>query len=260
MDARRTLFAYRRLYGLPALNVVEGLLTGNINSLKLPSREGGLSVRLLRALFGIEPSLAEYVYVFDYASKDLVNMGKMAALADTRIIEWGHKVSFAYVTPEGATPQALQGLARHIVQTGQLLCGSCQGLLFDTEDREALYALCETLLPLLEAEAAHWRDAIDLGARAPRRAGAALTPAIQLGHAWARRLPRAKLLETLRPYKNHLQTAGLLCAPADRAPLTDRLWRADVVRVTGDMSDGFCGEAHDGDYPLRRYTKVVSGW
>ena len=63
----------------------------------------------------------------------------------------------------------------------------------------------------------------------------------------------------LRRHKGVLQTAGLICAPEEREELAMVLLRAGVVRVTGadDMSRTTCGDAHDGDYPLRRYTRVT---
>ena len=68
------------------------------------------------------------------------------------------------------------------------------------------------------------------------------------------------LLPTLRRAKGTLQTAGLICLPDRRAALTDLLARAGVTRImrAGHMSITFCGEAHDGEYPLRRYMRVVN--
>ncbi len=42
---------------LSVMSIIEGLLTGNINILKLPSYEGGISIKLLKALVEIEPLL-----------------------------------------------------------------------------------------------------------------------------------------------------------------------------------------------------------
>ena len=63
----------------------------------------------------------------------------------------------------------------------------------------------------------------------------------------------------LRRQKGRLQTAGLLCAPEDREELTGLLARAGLTRITraGSMSDAFPGEGHDGEYPLRRYVRIV---
>ena len=48
--------------GLPAYSVVEGLLTGNINILKLPQADNGLSVEILRQLIREEPALTDFIY------------------------------------------------------------------------------------------------------------------------------------------------------------------------------------------------------
>ncbi|MBR6484908.1 MAG: acyl-CoA reductase, partial [Clostridiales bacterium] len=50
---------------LPAYSVTEGLLAGNINILKLPMGDSGLSVKLLSEMISISPSLAPFIYVFD---------------------------------------------------------------------------------------------------------------------------------------------------------------------------------------------------
>ena len=56
-----------------------------------------------------------------------------------------------------------------------------------------------------------------------------------------------------------LQTAGLICPPEERAELSALLARAGVNRIAapGHMSDSLPLEAHDGEYPLRRYVRVV---
>ncbi|MBO4212463.1 MAG: acyl-CoA reductase, partial [Oscillospiraceae bacterium] len=159
--------------GLPAFSVAEGLVTGNINILKLPQADNGLTLEILQALLRIEPRLADYLYVFDTPSSDLGAIQKMAALSDgivvwgsetavaavrrfahpgTRLIEWGHRLSFAYLA--GERPDAeLEGLARHIITTQQLLCSSCQVIYLDTEDFGAVRAFCERFWPMLEAAA-----------------------------------------------------------------------------------------------------------
>ena len=79
------------------------------------------------------------------------------------------------------------------------------------------------------------------------------------GNCWVKPLPREKLLAALKGQKGYLQTAGLLCAPEEREALSLLLLRAGVVRVTGpgEMSRSTCGDAHDGEYPLRRYTRIT---
>lgn len=295
--------------GLPAFSVLEGLLTGNINILKLPAAEGGISVRLLRELIRIEPRLTDYIYVFDYSSKDIEQIGKLIGAADAvvvwggteavsairrlvpphiRLIEWGHKISFAYVTRQGITESALQGLAHNMATTGQLLCSSMQGIFVDTADMQTVHNFCAAFLPILEDTIRRHSNKIGIEVQAqvalrlynaqlegiyqPRRifkgegcsliaySDRALETAIQFGNAWVKPLPQDELVAVLRPYKNILQTVGLLCGDAERAEITERLFKTGVVRVCSgaDMSIAYCGMPHDGEYPLRRYTKVVS--
>lgn len=294
--------------GLPAYSVVEGLLAGNINLLKLPSADAGLSVRLLHALTEVEPALADYIYVFDLPSTDLDGMTRLAALADgvvvwggdeavraarrlahpgTRIIAWGHKLSFAYATAD-ASKEDIRALAYHICQTGQVLCTSCQGVYVDTEDPKEARRFAKKLLFAL-GEAAQELPPVDPGLRGQvtlrlynetleaartgrkvlrgKSVSVLLCPDDELelsflhGNCWVKMLPRARLIETLRRKKEYLQTAGLLCAPQERAELTELLCRAGVVRVTqaGLMSRTAAGEAHDGTFPLREYTRVAEG-
>jgi hypothetical protein len=295
--------------GLPAFSVLEGLLTGNINILKLPAEEGGISVRLLLELIRTEPALAEYIYVFDYSSRDIVHLNKLIAVSDavvvwggaeaaaalrrlippnTRLIEWGHKVSFAYVTKLGLQKGGLPGLAKNIAETGQLLCSSIQGICVDTDDMDDVYGFCESFLPVLEeavAEASRGigdglraqaalklyteeLEAVFGGGRVYRGRGCSLTAyedgaldtSIQLGNAWVRRLPRSEIVARLHPYKSYLQTVGLLCADSERGLLAELLFRAGAVRVCPgeSMSETYSGQPHDGEHALRRYTKIVS--
>ncbi len=295
--------------GLPAFSVIEGLLAGNINILKLPELDGGLSVDILAELVRLEPKLAEYIYVFDYSSRDEDAVSKLIAAADAvvvwggdlavsalrrmvdptiKLIEWGHKISFAYVTEKGVTDSALYGLARNICETDQLLCSSCQGVFLDAADIGAVYDFCARFLPILDAvsEKASPHDSIGIlsqttlalynealeslynGSKIYRGKAcsiiayqdSALDVAIRFRNLWVKRLPREKLLANLRPHKNRLQTAALLCGEGERPALIGTLSKTGLVRITGgdDMSTVYCGAAHDGEYPLRRYTKVFS--
>ena len=299
------------LDALPAFTVVEGLLAGNINLLKLPSADHGLSVALLRKLVEEEPALRDYVYVFDTPSDDVAALRRLAGLCDgvvvwggeaavsavralalpgIKLIEWGHRLGFAYVTQRGREEGQLSALAGHIMQTKQLLCSSCQTIFLDTEEPEELRELARQFLPLLEAAARRW-PVRDMGALAQgtlRRYTARLEEAAgfptpgdtvlegkgcsltlkwdrelelspQFGSPVLKCLPRAELLPTLRRSRGVLQTAGLLCAPEERGALTETLLRAGLVRVTGpgELSRGTCLDAHDGEYPLLRYTRIT---
>lgn len=161
--------------GLPAFSVLEGLLTGNINLLKLPGHDDGLSTALLRRLVDIEPRLKPYVSVFDLPSADADAIRKLLAVSDAaavwgsdfavsgiralappnlRLIEWGHKLSFCCVTRRGETPEALAGIAQDICETEQLVCSAPQCVYYEADTFDALTAFGERLAEALEAAAA----------------------------------------------------------------------------------------------------------
>ena len=297
---------------LPAYTVVEGLLTGNVNILKLPQADNGLTVAALSKLIETEPSLAEYVYVFDTPSSDIAAMRRLSEMADgvvvwggdaavsavramaptgAKLIEWGHRLSFAYISGDWTKKkEELAALAAHIVSTEQLLCSSCQTIFIDTDSMAETEKFCRDFLPLLQSA----RDAhpmTDIGAIAEMTlknytaeleaaiSGAAgkepyagrmcrltacedseLALSDMFGRVPVKRLPRERLMAVLRRKKGYLQTAGLLCDDSDRAELTERLIRCGVNRVTyaGNMSAVFAGESHDGEYPLRRYVRIAN--
>ena len=300
--------------GLPFVSLLEGLLTGNINIVKLPKEEGGITVALLQELFKIEPALCEYVYVFDYSSKDIAAMKKLAQAADavvvwggdeavravralaspnTKIVEWGHKISFAYVTKSGANDSgALAKLARSICLTNQLFCSSCQGVFLDTDDIGDIYGFCASFLPVLDKAASeiplsfgaaerlfiqakitldiyHQRienrdtqNRVFTGERCSIAAcqDSRLEPSIMYRNIWVKPLKKEDVLRLLRPYKGYLQTAALICGEHEHGGLARLLTRAGIVKVSDgfEMSNYAFGEAHDGVFTLRCYTKLVS--
>lgn len=297
--------------GLPAFSLAEGLLTGNVNILKLPQADNGLSVEIIARLIEYEPALADFIYVFDTPSSDVHAMRKMAALSDgiavwggdeavssvralapagVKLIEWGHKLSFAYISGYSDKERELSALAAHIASTKGLLCSSCQVIYIDTESAPALEKFCAEFLPILERETER-RSPVSIGGRAHSSLlryadmledilGGASVPHVYKGkgcsltigtdselelsdmmcNVLVKKLPRREILPVLRRKKNYLQTAGLVCADADRAELSELLARSGVTRITtpGAMSEYFAGEAHDGEYPLRRYTRIVN--
>lgn len=295
--------------GLPVFSVIEGLLSGNINLLKLPAVDGGLSLMILQKLCAIQPLLTEYIYVFELSSKELDSIQTLANLANAivvwggddavqalrnaappnvKIIEWGHKISFAYITKQGITNKNLLGLAHHICATQQLLCSSCQGVYINTRSRGDLFNFSRQFLPLLESVAQGY-PAAPLSATAQNtlqlytrrlenalhpdaailRSGpvsitieqnSSLTASLQFGNLWVKALPQEEIIPQLHPHKGHLQTAALLCGAKEYTLLRNTLWRAGIVRISGgeEMSGTYCGGAHDGEFPLRRYTRLVS--
>lgn len=291
---------------LPAYSVIEGLLSGNVNILKLPMGDSGLSVRLLHELIRIQPVLKDFIYVFDVPSTETGTLKKLADLADgvvvwggdaavkaargmvsvnTKIIAWGHKLSFAYAEPD-AGDQQLRELAQAICDTNQLLCSSCQGIFVDTDSRETQLRFAERFFDIFRQVNRQSRPA-DYGMRAKNAinlynerleqhaTGKRILQAdgisvlvcedsdLELSYMyrniWIKRLPMDQI-HTLKKNKNYLQTAAVLTAdPEKRQDICRRLAAAGLVRITsgGNMSRMIRGEAHDGTYALREYSRLV---
>ncbi len=299
---------------LPAFSVAEGLLTGNINILKLPQADYGITIDIFRKLIDIEPALRDYIYVFDTPSSDVTAMKKMAEVSDgivvwggeeavravrtlappgCKLIEWGHRLGFVYISGHENKSQELKALADHIMTTRQLLCSSCQVIYLDTEHMEDLKIFCREFLPYLDMAAERY-PVDDIGAIAEmtlrrysdmlectlddtiRSTGgqvyqgkhcsltvctdSTLELSYMYGNCLVKRLPQQDMMHILRSAKGTLQTAGLITPDSMRERLTELLLRCGVNRVMrpGNMSDAFLGESHDGEYGLRRYTRVVN--
>ena len=300
---------------LPAYSLAEGLMTGNINILKLPSADNGLSLKLIMQLIEYRPELKDYIYVFDTASTDIQGMRKMAELSNAisvwgsdmaieavrglaptgaKIIEWGQKLGFCYISRLNETDNAeceLEGLAKHIATTKQLLCSSCQVIYIDTDDAGVIKAFAERFLPVLET-AVNGNATQEIGIRARdtlvsytqrlksylgdeekhenvlRGKGCSLILAndsrLELSpmmcNVLVKPLPRADIGKILYKHRYHLQTAGLICPSEDRNDLSELFTQCGIIRVTkgADMSAYFPGECHDGEYALNRYMRVVN--
>ena len=292
--------------GLPFFSVIEGLMSGNVNILKLPSADDGISIMLLHELVQICPYLASYVCVVDVPSTDMVMMKRLADMADavvvwggdeavkavrtmvdvkTQVISWGHKLSFAYATCE-ATDEELRQLAEHICITRQVLCNSCQGIFVDTEDEQTVTDMAMRFLRILEEVSRDYPkesigvrgkvsislyneelESYDTGKKVLRGNGVSvivsMDQTLELSYmfknCWVKPLPRTHIIKALKGNKGHLQTVGLLCGERERKELADLFTKTGVTHITraDGMSRAPIGMAHDGEYPLRRYTKIV---
>lgn len=292
--------------GLPVLSVMEGLITGNVNILKLPRADSGLTVEIFRQLTDEYPELSGYIYIFDTPSADARAMEKMASYADgiviwggdeavravrnlampgTRLIEWGHKLGFAYVSGFEDRERELAALACHIISTGQRLCSSCQTIYINTRDRTETEDFCREFLPYLDRAAEENADMGTAAVRTLERYAGELEDIIGCGRenivrgkyfrlkmpadsslqlsppgcCYVKSLPEEDIIRTLRPSKGYLQTAGLICSKDSRSRLTGLLLRAGVCRVmrAGNMSADIIGGCHDGEYGLRRLVRAA---
>lgn len=290
---------------LPAYSVIEGLLAGNINILKLPAGDSGVSVKLLSELIIIEPKLKDYIYVFDVPSTEVETLKVFADISDavvvwggdlavsaarkfvsvnTKIIEWGHKLSFAY-SSINYNEKDLYDLADHICATNQLLCSSCQGIFVDTESMDELKKFSETFFNILKKvslnhnevskslrgkntlnlytlELENTKDIIykDKGISLRVCEDSTLELSSLYRNIWVKRLPKKDIINNIKKHKSHLQTVGVTSNNENELnEYINILMKSGVTRIRKpkDMSEILLGESHDGLYPLKEYSKII---
>lgn len=291
--------------------VLESLLAGNINWLRPSSSDEGLTSRLLHALLQCDPSgqLSGYVAVLPVSTGQIGQLCKRAngvaawggesALQairklvppGCRWIDWGHRISFVYLTPEAATAQNLDAVADEVCRLDQQACSSPQWLLVDSDDPTQLREIGERLAAAFERRAGQWPALLPT----PQEASQITTHmhitrlaqsfAGQTGHVWSasgwrviwaheRQLapsplfrsvllhpvPRALITDTLLPWRNVLQSCALLCGETEIGDLARTLISAGVTRIApmASIHDGYDGEPHDGVYALQRLSRRVS--
>ncbi|MFI8460219.1 acyl-CoA reductase [Kitasatospora sp. NPDC085464] len=297
------------------LSVIEGLLTGNLNVLKTSSGDTLLAQHLLAELAGADPTgtLARRIVVLRFSSARTAWLRLLCASADAvavwggedavrsvaelvpagcRLIEWGHRISFAYLTrdawSDGAT---LDALAADVCRFEQQACSSPQVVYLDTEDHAEVFAFAERFaahlaatsaeLPRPELEPAEHAEitTTELVARLEEHLGLTRVIAAEDGSwrvladtrpalaasplnrsVWVKPLPRTAVMTVLRPMRRYLQTAAIGGSRADVARLSQAVLAAGALRVTpvGGMLDSYHGEPHDGVYALQRYSRRVS--
>ncbi|MFJ2479015.1 aldehyde dehydrogenase family protein [Pseudomonas sp. NPDC087598] len=291
--------------------VLESLLAGNVNWLRPSSSDQGLTAGLLGALLQCDPSaqLAGYVAVLPVSTAQIARLckrangvaawGGEAALqairqqipAGCRWIDWGHRISFVYLTPDAATPQALDAVADEVCRLDQQACSSPQWLLVDSDAPEILHDIGERLTAAFERRARQWPALLPTAQEASQitthtqMTRLAMSFAEQTGHVWSapgwrviwahnRQLmpsplfrsvllhpvPRALITDTLSPWRNVLQSCALLCDAAQTGELARTLIGAGVTRIApiNSIHDGYDGEPHDGVYALQRLSRRVS--
>ena len=144
---------------MPAYSVIEGLLVGNINILKLPTGDSGLSVLLLNELIKEQPKLKDYIYVFDVPSTETETIKTLASFADAvvvwggeaavkaarqlvdvnaTIIDWGHKMSFSYLDLN-VKDDELEALCQSVCLSNQLYVLLSQGIYVNTKIMRSTY-------------------------------------------------------------------------------------------------------------------------
>ncbi|MFF4261230.1 acyl-CoA reductase [Streptomyces virginiae] len=300
------------------LSIVEGLLAGNVNVLKTSGDDTLLTQHLMAELAALDPSgaLAARIVVLRFPSSRQEWLRLMCAPADAvavwggeaavegvaghvpagaRLVEWGHRISFAYLTADAwSDAGTLDALADDVCLYEQEACSSPQVVYLDTEDEDEVFGFAERFAAVLAtrppaatgaparepdpAEAAELTTT-ELMARLEEHLGltrvfaapdgswrvmadtrSPLTASPLHRSVWVKPLPRKRLIATLRPMRRYLQTAGIAGSATDIAELSRTALAAGVTRVTpvGAMLRSYAGEPHDGVYALQRYSRRVA--
>lgn len=150
------------VFAVAALGLVESLLVGNVNVVKLSARDSAFAAVFAQALCELDASgrLQHYIAVVHVASAQQARLQALFKQADAisawggekaiqaikqvapqgaRVISWGHKVSFAYLAREALDDdtlyqQALDGFARDVCRLDQQACSSPQTLFVETDN------------------------------------------------------------------------------------------------------------------------------
>ncbi|MGW5342302.1 acyl-CoA reductase [Streptomyces sp. NPDC004050] len=302
------------------LSIVEGLLAGNVNVLKTSSADSLFPQALMAELAALDPSgaLAARIVVLRFGSSRQEWLRLMCAPADAvavwggeaavagvaahvpvgcRLVEWGHRISFAYLTGDAwSDGDTLDALAGDVCRHEQQACSSPQVVYLDTGDEAEVFAFAERFAGVLAARSAACPPAgaaggdrdpaeeaelttTELVARLEEHLGltrvfaaddgswrvmadtrSPLTASPLHRSVWVKPLPRERMIATLRPMRRYLQTAGIAGSRTDVAELTRTALAAGVTRITpvGTMLDSYTGEPHDGVYALQRYSRRVA--
>ncbi len=295
---------------LPFLSAVEGLLTGNINIIKTSRKGSDITIKLAQKLCSICSELSPYMYVLPISSKDEENLKLMFNCCDgiavwgseaavegvaqlapqgIRIINWGHRISFSYITKLGNTKEALLGVAQDVVINEQQACSAPQVVYFETDSKEELLVFAKDLFNALKevsskkplhnmtneevaeitmhTEIAKLKEIMGDGAcldggdfRIYVEYDNELISSPLFRTVILKPIKRKDIIIALRPFRSYLQTVGLSCDTTEITDLTNKFVRAGVTRITstGKMVNGYTGEPHDGVYALSRYVKRVS--
>ena len=206
-----------------------------------------------------------------------------------KIVEWGNRISFSYITKKGCSREFLKGLAEDVCVNDQQACSAPQLVFYETDSREELVQFARELMevlqevsdtyplhPMSQAEQAELTTQIQLchldelmgeaklfngdGCRLFVKYDNELCASPLYRTLIVKAINRKDIISVLRPFRSYLQSVGLACASDEIATLSKILLAGGVNRITepGLMMGGYTGEPHDGVYALRQYLKRVS--
>lgn len=303
------------VFTVSVLGLVEGLLAGNINFLKTSSNDSLLAQHFFSKLIQYDKSgkLKYFIIIARFSSKELDLLKSVLYYADgisawgseeaiksisslapdgVKVIKWGHKISFAYISKENINNDSeLELVARDICLIEQQACSSPQNLYVELEDFDELIKFSQRFAEILDRVSAKFpRIEPDFNFQAE------ITNVVQVAKAeeslgiskviktqdtnlhiiadsrkalrasplyrfiWVKMLVPDEIIETLYPMRSYLQTVGLSCPLNRLGQLSSLFFKAGLLRINrvGSMLEGYIGEPHDGKFALVEYTKRIS--
>ncbi len=300
---------------LGVLGVIEGLLSGNVNVLKLARKDSSFAVIFYEELCRLDSTqtFKHYITIGKISSSDKIFLKDFLSIADAvsawgneesikslrelapghaRIVEWGHKISFGYVSKSCIdNEQMFKALAFEICNNEQLACSSPQCVFvedatfldlqnFSKKLGKALDHISPTIKRVLpgpqeSAELTVTREQVRLNSIYGQSAlviseknewriyienSASLSTSPLFRTIWVKPMPKLDIIKHLRPLKIYLQTVGVFAHKNEIEELTCSFFQAGVqrVRALGEMTDSYLGEPHDGVFALERYCQKIS--
>ena len=300
---------------LGVLGVIEGLLSGNVNVLKLARRDSAFAARFYQEVCALDTTntFKDYIYIGKVSSTDKEYLKDFLSIADVisawgneesikslkeiapskaRMVEWGHKISFAYISKiTSSDEKMLEKLAFEICNNEQMACSSPQCVFLEDASFEELKRFSNNLAKALNvispkiprilpgmqemAELTVTKEQVRLNSMFGKSEALVspkndwriyiddsdnLTTSPLYRTIWVKPLAKNKIISNLRPLKVYLQTVGISADRKEIEELTRLLFQAGVqrVRAIGEMTETYLGEPHDGVYALERYCQKIS--
>lgn len=304
-------------YALPVLSAFEGLMSGNINILKLSHNSSSFTQDFFYELTQFsqterwknricvvnisskEKAILERLYshadgVVAWGGEEAINEIRKSVPASARFIDWGHKISFSYLTKkEWQNPESVKGVVHDIFVFNQQACSSPQCVYLEDASFQDLKTFSDYLGKHMTAVVGNYslNDTSDMESAEITKMGLIVKTEKSLmpefsdviedrkgqwriwidsrqslrasplyKTIWVKPIQRPQILKTFRPMKQYLQTVGLSCHISELFELSRLFYSSGVTRIrsSGKMQDSYMGEPHDGHFALNRYVRRVS--
>lgn len=304
-------------YALPVLSAFEGLMTGNINILKVSHHSSSFTQDFFTEftqfpetsrwknricvvnISSKEKALLERLYndadgVVAWGGEEAIHEIRKSVPASARFIDWGHKISFSYLTKtEWQKPKIAKQVVHDIFVFNQQACSSPQCVYLEDASFQDLRNFSQALGQAMNAVVGNYpeNDSADMENAEITKMGLIVKTEKSLSPdytdviedsdgkwriwidsrsslrasplyktVWVKPIQRSSILKLFRPMKQYLQTVGLSCDISELFELSRLFYSCGVTRIrsNGSMQDSYMGEPHDGFFALNRYVRRVS--